>query len=157
MAENRIDALVLVSPNYQPKDRTSRMLLYPWGSVIAELVIGKERCFEPENEAQARHWTTCYPTRVLGTMMALVEHVRTMALEAIRVPTLVLYDQEDQVVEPEETLRVLAAMTSVTPTLYQVRATSDPAHHVLAGDIISPASNDEVSATLRDFLEELTR
>lgn len=156
-AEGRIDALVLVSPNYQPKDRTSRILLYPWGSVIAGLVIGEERCFEPENEAQERHWTTCYPTSVLATMMALVEHVRKMALDAIRVPTLVLYDAADQVVEPDETLRVVGRMTGVTPTLHEVRSTSDPAHHVLAGDIVSPASNDEVSTTLRNFLEEVAR
>lgn len=155
-AVDRIDGVVLVSPNYQPRDRSSRVLLYPWGSVIAGLVLGEQRCFTPENDDQARHWTTCYPTSALSTMMALVEHVRTMDVTAVRAPTLVLYDPADQVVDPTETERVIAGLVSTSPTLYQVRSSSDPAHHVLAGDIISPASSNEVASVLRSFLVTLS-
>jgi pimeloyl-ACP methyl ester carboxylesterase len=154
-ASRRVAGLVLISPNYQPKDRTSRVLLYPWGSVVARVMVGPERCFVPENEAQARHWTTCYPTEVLATMMALVEHVRTMELSTVDAPTLVLYSPEDRVVEPLETERVLERMTSVKPEVRIVRNSSDPARHVLAGDIVSPASNDEVAAAIRDFLARI--
>jgi pimeloyl-ACP methyl ester carboxylesterase len=155
-AADRIDGLVLVSPNYQPKDRLSRVLLYPWGSVIAGLFLGKQRCFTPENDVQEQHWTTCYPTSALSTMMALVEHVRTMDLTAVEVPTLVLYDPADQVVEPTETERVVAGLAGTSPVLYEVRSSSDPAHHVLAGDIVSPESSDEVSSVLRSFLFRLS-
>lgn len=151
-AASRIAGLVLVSPNFQPKDRSSRILLYPWGGQLARMIVGGERCFTPENEEQARHWTTCYPTSVLRTMMALVEHVRTMDLTGIRTPALVLYSPEDRVVESEETLRVVAGMSGTEATLYEVWTTSDPAHHVLAGDIVSPASEEEVSTLLRTFV-----
>jgi pimeloyl-ACP methyl ester carboxylesterase len=156
-AADRLAGLVLISPNYQPKDRSSRVLLFPWGGVLARLVVGEQRCFTPENEAQARHWTTCYPTEALETMMALVEHVRTMDVSPVRVPTLVLYSPQDQVVEPLETERVLERMTAVDAEVRIVRATSDPSRHVLAGDIVSPASNAEVTAMIRTFLHQVRR
>ena len=154
-AATRVAGLVLVSPNFQPKDRTSRVLLLPWGSVVARTIIGEERCFVPESDAQARHWTTCYPTEVLATMMALVEHVRRMDLSSINVPTLVLYSPEDQVVEPLETERVLERMTGIEPEVRIVRSTTDPARHVLAGDIVSPESNEEVRSVILAFLERI--
>ena len=152
-AGERLAALVLVSPNFQPADRTSRVLLLPWGATLARLVVGSERCFEPENEAQERHWTTCYPTSALTTMMALVEHVRTMDLTGVRTPTLVLYNPDDRVVDAKETLRVVAGMSGTEPELRVVSATSDPSKHVLAGDILSPQSNEEVLATVLAFLQ----
>ena len=39
---DRLAALILVSPNFQPKDRNSRIFLQPWGEKIASLVeIGR--------------------------------------------------------------------------------------------------------------------
>lgn len=153
-ASGRIAALVLVSPNYQPKDRSSRVLLYPWGGALARAVAGEERCFSPENDRQERHWTTCYPTSALSTMMALVEHVRTMDLSGIDVPTLVLYSPDDTVVEATETERVVAGMTGTSPELEVVATATDRARHVLAGDILSPESNDEVREAMASFLRE---
>ncbi len=150
-ARERVAGMVLISPNFHPKDRTSRVLLYPWGSAIARLIVGKERCFSAENEEQARHWTTCYPTSALPTMMGLVEHVRTMDLSGVTIPTLVLYSPDDLVVDAAETTRVLATMTGAEVTTHQVAAPTEPAHHVLAGDILSPASNQEVLGAITAF------
>jgi len=85
-------------------------------------------------------------------MMALVEHVRTMDLSSITVPTLVLYSPDDEVVDPLETYVQVTEMTGTKPRVQVVRSTSDPAHHVLAGDIISPESNSEVVGRILDFL-----
>jgi pimeloyl-ACP methyl ester carboxylesterase len=150
---SRTAALVLVSPNFHPRDHSSRILLYPWGTQIARAVLGPERCFRPENERQERHWTTCYPTSALATMMALVERVRTLDLSTVAAPTLVLYSPADGVVDPAETERAVRRMTGTTVTVNVVASTSDPAHHVLAGDIVSPASTDEVVSVVRMFLE----
>ena len=128
------------------------MLLYPWGSQLARAIVGPERCFTPVNDRQERHWTTCYPTSALPVMMALVEHVRTMDLAGITVPTLVLYSPDDEVVDPLETYVQVTEMTGAKPRVQVVRTTSDPAHHVLAGDIISPESNSEVVERILDFL-----
>lgn len=153
-ARSRLAALVLVSPNFHPKNRAARLLLYPWGGWVARIIAGDERCFTPVNPAQERHWTTCYPTSALSTMMALVEHVRTMDLSRIDVPTLTLYSPDDTVVDAAETERVLARLSGTDPQSYVVEGSSDPSRHVLAGDILSPATGDDVRRTIVAFLAE---
>lgn len=145
-------ALVLVSPNLGPRDRRTRILLWPWGGLLARALVGPERCFQPLNEAQARHWTTCYPTRALLPMMALVEHVRTSDPARVRVPLLVLYSPGDLVVDARETERIFPGFGSALKRLEIVHRTDDPARHVLAGDILSPSANDAMTQRIVDFL-----
>ena len=151
---DRLAALILVSPNFQPKDRNSRIFLQPWGEQIASLVVGSERCWEPLSEAQQRHWTTCYPISAVTPMMALVERVRTMDLSAVTIPTLVLYSSADQVVDAAETSVRLATMTSAVIRTADVPSATDPSHHLLAGDIASPESSADVRRLMAEFLRE---
>jgi hypothetical protein len=44
-------------------------------------------------------------------------------------------------------------MTGTEPVLHVVETASDPSRHVLAGEILSPASNEEVRETILRFLE----
>lgn len=151
----RVDALVLVSPNFQPRDRSSRVLLHPWGSRIARMVVGPERCFEPESPEQERHWTTCYPTSALSPMMALVEHVRTRDLASVRSPVLLVYSPDDAIVDPSETDRVMARLTRVDVRRHVVEGADDPSSHVLAGDILSPSSSPDVREAIRSLLVDV--
>jgi len=48
-------ALVLISPNFGPADARSRLLLLPWGGHLAELLIGAERHWEPQNALHGRY------------------------------------------------------------------------------------------------------
>ncbi|MSR20892.1 MAG: alpha/beta fold hydrolase [Gemmatimonadetes bacterium] len=154
-AADRVAALVLVSPNLGLQDRSSRVLLWPWGGLLARVLVGAERCFEPESEAQALHWTACYPTRALLPMMALVDHTRSLDLGEVRVPTLVVYSPRDAVVDPGETERLLSSLGGEGPTLFRVDDSGDPAHHVIAGDIMSPGSTDAVRERVLAFMESV--
>ena len=156
-AGGRLAAVVMISPNFHPKDRMSRLLLYPWGGVVARVVSGAERCFTEENAEQALHWTTCYPTSALLPMMALVEHVRTLDLSGVRVPMLVMYSPSDDVVDPGETQRVVATLTGADGKVFVYKGAGDPAQHVLAGDILSPESTAVIVARVLQFLEPLRR
>jgi esterase/lipase len=151
----RLGALLLVSPNFRVKDRSSRVLLWPWGGLIARAILGPERCFEAENLEQERHWTTCYPTSALLPMMALVEHVRTSDLGGIETPVFLAYSPEDQVVDPSETERLFPTFGSSSKVLHVVRDVGDPASHVLAGDILSPATTDGLALEMLGFLSGL--
>lgn len=151
-AHDRVAAVVLISPNFQPADRTSRVLLYPWGGAVARMVTGSERCFVAENERQEAHWTTCYPTSALLPMMALVEHVRTMRLADVEAPVLIVYSPQDRVVDASETLRVAARLPREA-RFFVPTEVGDPANHVVAGDILSPGSTRSIHDEVLAFLE----
>jgi len=153
-AGDRVAAMILVSPNFHPKDRNSRVFLQPWGEKIAGLVVGKERCWEPMNQAQQQHWTTCYPIEAITPMMALVERVRTMDLSSVTVPTLGIYSPDDDVVDARETDARMATLTGAHVITVDVPSATDPSHHVLAGDIVSPESNEHVRRLMVGFLRE---
>jgi alpha-beta hydrolase superfamily lysophospholipase len=149
---DRLAAVVLVSPNFGPLDRRAEMLLLPWGGMLARLIEGPEHCWTPANAGQARHWTTCYPTRALLSMMALVEHVRRADLSRVTAPTLVLYSPEDEVVDPAAILRYVARFGAPVRDEVQITGVEEPGRHVLAGDIVSPGTTDTVAAEVLAFL-----
>ena len=151
----RLAALVLLSPNFHPRDRMSRLLLWPWGGVLARLVVGRERCFDTHGSDHARHWTECYPTRALLPMMALTEHVRTSDLAGVEVPTVVFYVPGDEIVDTRETAAAFDRLGSETKVLVPVPDPGDPDRHVPAGDILSPTSTEVVGARIRGFLGSL--
>ena len=154
-ARGSLAAMVLISPNYGLRDRASRFLLWPWGGLIARLAVGPERCFEAVSEQHALHWTTCYPAAALLPMVALTHHVRSLDLSGVTVPTLVVYSPDDLVVDATETERTVARMRFAPVETLVVRDAADPQGHVLAGDILSPATTSLVRERVVDFLEAL--
>lgn len=153
--QDDLAAIVLLSPNFHPRDRRSRMLLWPWGGVLAKLVEGRERCFETHGPAHARHWTECHPTRALLPMMALVEEVRTSDLSRVQVPTMVVYVPGDEVVDTEEARRAYDRIGSPRKRLLPVPGVEDPDAHVPAGDILSPGTTAFVREEILGFLDSI--
>ena len=153
-ARDEVAALVVLSPNFGPRAAAAQVLLWPWGGLIARAVVGPERCFEPANEVQARHWTTCYPTRVLLPMMALVERARTLDFSEVTAPLLMMYSDEDLVVDSDVTVATFGHFGSVPKTLLSVDASPGAAFHVLAGDILSPETTDTVADVVITFLAQ---
>lgn len=148
----RIAALVLISPNLGLRDRRAPMLLWPWGERLARLIVGPEYCFTPKNPEQARHWTTCYPTRSLLPMMALVDHVRSAEAGALTIPALVLYSSRDTIVDPAVTAQHIRRLSGDGAQFFPVDQSTDPAQHVIAGAITSPETTDAVLRRILTFL-----
>ncbi|HSG08717.1 MAG TPA: alpha/beta fold hydrolase [Longimicrobiales bacterium] len=148
-------ALVLVSPNFGPRDAGAELLLWPWGGLLARGVVGRERCWTPANDEQSRHWTTCYPTKALLPMMALVDLVGRMDLSRVSAPALVLLSSRDQVVDPDQTRRRVPLFGSPIKEFVEIAGDGDPSHHVLAGDILSPGTTDTVVAEVLSFVRRL--
>ncbi len=146
-------ALVLVSPNFGLRHPLAPLLTWPGGRLVARMLVGRERRFEPENERQARHWTTCYPSSALLPLMALVHDVRALPFETVTVPVFVAYSEQDQVVDPRATRAALARFGSSEVSLHVVEGDGDPSHHVLAGDILSPSTTRPLARQILTFLE----
>ena len=147
-----IDTLVMISPNFAPQGAGARWLTRPAGPLLGWLLEGPTRCWEPNNELQARFWTTCYPTSTLVEVMRLVDLVGGRLPDTIRQRLLVFYSRNDSVVSPTMISDAYAAVSAPAKALIDVTDSSDPSHHVLAGDILSPGTTVGIAQQIVDFI-----
>lgn len=148
---DRIDGLVLISPNFAIRAGGSGMLTWPFGETIAHLVVGRERSFEPHNEAHRENWTTRYPTSAIMPMAALVKRAAALPFETMRTPALFIFDPDDQVVDESVSAEVAQRWGGPSKTLV-IDHSGDPNNHVIAGDILSPSNNDTVTEAIVAFV-----
>jgi esterase/lipase len=135
-----VDSLILLSPNLGFDDPAADWLTRPYGPLLARATIGEFREFEPANDDQARYWTTRYPTAALIEMLRLVQ-LADANLDVASVPrALLVYSSKDIVVSPTKYLDAFRRLPATSKERYEVIETSDPAFHVLTGDILSPVS-----------------
>lgn len=139
-AQAGLARLVLISPNFGPKDKAAGVLTLPWANVLLPRFI-PQRTWEAKNAEQQRYWTVSYPSTALFPMQALVERVRSAPLDNYRVPTLVFSNPGDPVVDAARTGAWVARAARTSRATLQHRFVTpaggdDP--HVLAGRIVSP-------------------
>jgi alpha-beta hydrolase superfamily lysophospholipase len=149
---SRLAGVLLVSPNLGLPDPRARILLWPWGAMLARAVEGPERSFEPRNALQERYWTTRYPTEALLPMMAAVKVVEETPLGAVEAPTLIAYDPDDRVVDPRKTERRFPDLGSPRKRLQPMSVPQGADAHVIAGDILNPALTLPLLTEMLDFL-----
>ncbi len=152
----QVHAIILLSPNFGLKQKKTELLLWPWPQIFVRLLQGKNYEFESSNEQQARYWTTRYPSEALIPMMKLVKLIRQKSLKKIRHPTLVLYCPDDQVVNVSMIKENLSRFGSRQITIDTIEPVENRNRHVLCGDILSPASNNEVITKIEEFLKNET-
>lgn len=154
--EPRADALVMVSPNFMPRD--SRMFLLDWpllGPFLLDYVFTGDYSWPPRNEQQARYWTWRYPYRAMVELVRLVKQVDALDKTRIEVPTLMLYSTADTVIDPHAVEVNYDAWGGKPKELVVVTGSRDASQHVLAGDILSPETTDGLVRTIGDFLRRL--
>lgn len=149
-----VDSLVLISPNFGFDDPAAEWLTRPFGPLLARATIGEFREFQPLNDAQERYWTTRYPTAALIEMLRLLE----LALDQVDAVTvrqaLLVYSPKDIVVSPTRYLDVFERLPVPRKERYEVVETSDPAFHVLTGDVLSPVSVAPTVQRIAAFLAD---
>jgi len=149
-----LEALILISPNFGPRDKASSVLLWPWGGQIVRLAEGPERCWEPHNELQGRFWTTCDATEALLPMMGLVALANEVEVADLTVPAFVFYSPEDQVVDTGRILLWYAGIGSPWKGIMGIHNPGDPSSHVLAGEILSPSRTDWMAGLVAEFVRD---
>lgn len=150
-----LHTLVLISPNFGPKDPAAGLLTLPWAEVVLPRFI-PQREWVAKNEEQKRFWTVRYPSTALFPMQAMVEHVREASVNDYDVPTLVFYNEGDQVVDAKRTstwLDALDAIGRIKAERVLVTPKAGEDGHVLAGRIVSPSQ----TAMFRDRIVAFVR
>ncbi len=150
-------AVILMSPNYGPKDTMADIALWPWGGLLAHVLVGENYTWKAHNEDQEIHWHTQYPSSALLPMMGIVDLVRNSDLSRIKMPVLVLLSEQDQVIDPEIVKSSFSRFASKEKKLLIVEETGDPSHHILAGAIMSPNTTEKIAEDILGFLMILQR
>ena len=146
---------VLLSPNYGLKDPKSKWLLKPAAKYWLPIAEGRTYQFTPDNDQQAIFWSWKYPTIALIPMMELVSYVGHLPLDKISTPRLVLYSQEDKIVDIDQVKTIYEKFGSQNKQIVVIKDTQGSQHHVLAGDILSPATTPEVEAQILTFIKNI--
>jgi esterase/lipase len=144
--------VVLMSPNFAPRDSNAEFLTWPGGPQLAYLVAGSTRSWTAENEQQARYWSTAYPMDAAIEMMRLVKYVRGELPLNLKQPLLVIWSPRDRVVDTAWIVRAVGQIESPNKQLVEVEVSGDPSNHVLAGDIMAPENNRLVTDAITKFV-----
>ncbi|WP_319524093.1 alpha/beta fold hydrolase [uncultured Desulfosarcina sp.] len=151
-AARLIDSLILISPNFMPKNPLAAAFLWPPALRLLERFFGGWRSFSVYNPDQARFWTVRYPIRAIGTMMQLVHRSWKLDLKSVPVPVLMLVNPWDRVINVSLALLRYRAFGSPHKKLVLFRGNRDPGRHVLAGKILSPETTDKALTVIESFL-----
>jgi pimeloyl-ACP methyl ester carboxylesterase len=149
-----VAAVVLISPNFGVQAAGAGLLTGPWGLQLAELLIGKERSFEPVNDLHRQFWTWRYPTKATLPMAGSVALARSQAYDKVKIPALFVVSDFDKVIKPQEA-RAVAARWGGPHEIVPVEDPGDPYFHVLAGDALSPKMTDPLATKIVEWIEAL--
>ena len=144
-------ALVMLSPNFWPRNRGVSLLLTPAGPLLARLLVGRYRDLSGRNELEDRYWTTRHHSRSLIPMMQAVRLGLLTPLEQIHCPLLVIYTEQDEVVSVAAIKRAYERVGSTRKQLLELPGADD---HELAGTILAPATVPALTGLLTRFLQE---
>ncbi len=145
-----VDAIVLVAPNFGPRDARAELPLPPWANLLVRALEGEYREWGAANELQARYATRRFKSAALITMTSAVALGRRARVGSIAVPVLVAFSGRDDVVSLEKVRQVFGRIGSEKKAMVEF---DSAAGHVVAGDISSPASTPEFVQTLVSFIE----
>jgi len=146
--------VVLLSPNFGPKDSNSDFLTWPGGPQLAQLMLGETRSWKPHNKLQALYWSTSYPTDALVEVMRLVKYVRGKQPLNLGQSVLMIYSPLDSVVDTSRIVSAFDEMQSPGKQLITIPASGDSSNHVLAGNIMAPENNRNIADSVVRFVNE---
>lgn len=148
----QVDTLVLMAPNLVLRDSSSEIMTWPGGPLIARLIIGESRSWAPKNELQERYWTTTYPTDSVVEVVRLMQFARESLPAKVDQHILTIASPKDQVVDPVGSREWIAKVEAGRNEHRDFTLSTDPGQHVLAGEILSPASSAPLASIIVDFV-----
>jgi pimeloyl-ACP methyl ester carboxylesterase len=147
-----IDRLVLLSPNYFPKNPMAAAALWPPSFRLMEQFFGGWRSFSITNARHARYWTVRYPVKAITTMMQLVRRSWQVDLRNAAMPVLMMVNPWDRVINVTLAITRYLAFPSARKKLVLFRKNKDLGRHVLAGEILSPEATAEAIGIIQPFI-----
>lgn len=138
VAEDRIHAVLFMSPNFKVRSSIAGLLTWPWSHRWIHHVAGKHYEWEPKNERERLFWTTRYPIHALIEMQKTVDWVRGIDVSRFNIPLATMYMQNDPTIDPTAAVLTHEAWGASYKQLIPVTLDGDQVEHVFVGDITAP-------------------
>lgn len=146
---DRMNAVVLLSPNFGAADSRAWMLDLPWARELMPYVENPTVDIDPRGDAD-----NAVPTAALLPMAALVRAARGADYAAATLPALVFYAPNDRVVVSAKA-RELMTRWAGPHRLIEIADSGDPLQHILAGDARSPQTTAGIAERIVYWLRSL--
>jgi alpha-beta hydrolase superfamily lysophospholipase len=151
-AMERVAGLAFMAPNFAINSPFAPMLGWPAARHWLPLIAGRRRRFDVRNPQHGRYWNTDYPSLAVFPVAEAVDLVRGLDMSRAKVPALFRFTEEDKVVRPAATHRVVAAWGGPTRVEQPKMGPGDDIQsHVIAGDILSPGQSQSTVAAILDW------
>lgn len=146
-----VGAYVLLSPNFAVRHRLEPLFRLPLAWLVPSL-LSSTYSGDLTTPAQKQCWTSDYPLLALRPMLKLVQTVAKSDLSRIISPVLMLVNNNDTVVDTRTTVRLAKQLAGYHQL--EVIDSDDPQNHILAGDLVAPRTNNQVTTTILQFIEQ---
>jgi alpha-beta hydrolase superfamily lysophospholipase len=147
----RIAALVLLSPNFRIRDWRAKFISGPLGRLFARIIIGSEYSFRPDSRGHAEFWTSHFPAEGMVALMDLMNYARSIHLDNLKTPTLIIYTDKDSVVD---TRAIQDRFDEIAGTPKLIVDLPEASRHELTGDALAPETVLPVVRRITAFLAE---
>jgi alpha-beta hydrolase superfamily lysophospholipase len=147
----RIAALVLLSPNFRIRDWRAKFISGPLGRLFAHIIIGREYSFRPDSRGHAEFWTSRFPAEAIVALMDLMNYARSIHLDNLKTPTLIIYTDKDTVVD---TRAIQDRFDEIAGTPKLIVDLPEASRHELTGDALAPETVRPVVRRITAFLAE---
>lgn len=149
----RVISIVMLSPNMAPADPKSAWITRPAGPLLGRLMVGDTRSWEPHNALQGKYWTTSYPFETVVEVMRLVDRAEARTHMPVHKSLLMVLSNDDTVISTEAARVSYSRIDAPIKRLLEFPNAGDPSRHVLAGDVLSPSTNEELASLVVDWLQ----
>lgn len=145
---------VMISPNFGLADPSSALLSFPFARQFVPILLGPMRGSASSNALVQHTWTIPHATVALMPLARITKEADAAPLESIDVPILVFRSARDKTVSPKATASAVKRIGGTVEEIL-VESSGHSNHHVLAGDAVSPDTNELVTNTAIEWAKRL--
>lgn len=146
-----IDAAILIAPAFSVYPKSSWLLSTRMGQIFNWTLSDEIRKWTPKNPVMENYWNTSYHRDAVKALLETLEYIKGLDFSKIKVPVMVLYTPNDDVVINKAILEKFAEIKDSRKRLVEIPSS----HHVLAGEYTSPETTELVIKDIHDWLQNL--
>ncbi len=155
----KIHSHLMYSPNIAIADKSSVLLMYPWGKQVGKLVLGGDYNVLKYSEEQKKYWNETYHINGLTTLQYLLDnYMDKEAFEKITHPVLLAYYYKDA--KNQDPVVSVDAMLSMYNNIQTdenkkwIKAFPDAGSHMMISSLFSNQMDDITRFTF-DYAEKI--